>query len=463
MFRVICGCGCLFGLVVPSLGQQTAAKPETLVHLSVAARAAPEPALKYLLLPELREMNPGNPIQGYLKCDLEQYRFVFDEEEFDRRKSLLAMPLDFVPAREVPELGGFALAQADAAARLDNPDWQILLKLRADGFETLLPDIQALRALGRAVGVRFRSEVAGGRIDDAIRTAKTMFAMAHHTGEHPTLIGNIVGLAIAFTAIGPLEEMLEHPDCPNLYWALTQLPNPLVKMTTGMEGERLSIWGVFRDLDATASMSPEQIKQLIDRIEKLMGPDPAAREVGGVTGYVAARAKDPQKLAAARKRLVGYGLPEPSVAAFPPEQVILLDEERELRVRFDEIAKSVAFPPWQFEAIEEKYHAIKRERALMADAFLPSHAGARRAIARLEQRIAMLRHVEALRMYAAEHKGTFPARLSEVSVPLPNDPITDKPFLYETSGKTAHLRGTPPKALENDKFFRVHYELTLKQ
>ncbi len=84
------------------------------------------------------------------------------------------------------------------------------------------------------------------------------------------------------------------------------------------------------------------------------------------------------------------------------------------------------------------------------------------AVARLEQRIALLRNVEALRMHAAEHKSAFPAQLADVSVPLPGDPVTGKPFLYELRGKTAHLRGTPPKGMEANRFFRVHYELTLK-
>ena len=61
-------------------------------------------------------MNPGNPVQGYLRCYLERYRFVFDEEEFDRRKALLAMPLDEVPGPNDVEVGGFALAQVDEAA-----------------------------------------------------------------------------------------------------------------------------------------------------------------------------------------------------------------------------------------------------------------------------------------------------------------------------------------------------------
>ena len=56
------------------------------------AGAGPRPALRYLLLPELKEINPGNPIQNYYKCFMEQQKFFFDKEAFRRREELLAMP-----------------------------------------------------------------------------------------------------------------------------------------------------------------------------------------------------------------------------------------------------------------------------------------------------------------------------------------------------------------------------------
>ena len=165
MSRMSCALALLMAAFVPCQAQQTGAKPETLIRLSVVPAGAPKPALKYLLLPSLQEMSPGNPIEGYLKCYLEQYRFVFDEEQFDRRKTLLAMPLDLVARagcwRVRPLCPG---PQLDAAARLEKPDWQVLLKLRAEGFATPIPDVQAMRTLGRALEVRFRAEVAGGRV-----------------------------------------------------------------------------------------------------------------------------------------------------------------------------------------------------------------------------------------------------------------------------------------------------------
>ncbi len=228
-------------LSVPCRADQPTATTtaETLIRLNVSPAPAPRPALRYQLLPDLGEMNPGNPIQNYMKCFMEQQKFFFDKEAFQRREKLLAMPLKELPAHELQDYGGFALRQADWAARLDNPDWQILLKVKSDGVHLLLPDLQDLRMLWPTpLKVRFRAEIALGRFDEALRTAKTMFALSRHLGEHPTLIGNLVAMLVANAAIGPLEEMLEQPACPNLYWALTNLPVPLVPLDQGMEGER---------------------------------------------------------------------------------------------------------------------------------------------------------------------------------------------------------------------------------
>jgi hypothetical protein len=87
----------------------------------------------------------------------------------------------------------------------------------------------------------------------------------------------------------------------------------------------------------------------------------------------------------------------------------------------------------------------------------------RRAQGRLEQRIALLRHVEALRLYAAEHDGKLPEKLSDIEVPLPVDPFTGKPFAYKVEGGTAHVRGSPPRGEEKIPAYNVHYEITLRK
>jgi hypothetical protein len=463
MLRTVLCCAALAFVVLPCRADEPAANPETLIRLTVHPAAAPKPALRYQLLPELKEMNPGNPIQNYSKCFMEEQKFFFDKEALQRREKLLAMPLKELPARELQDYGGFALSQADRAARLDNPDWQILLNMKADGIYTQIPDVRQLRPLATALKVRMRAEVALGRFDDALRTAKTMFAMSRHLGEHPTFVGNLYGFVIANLAIGPLEEMLEQQGCPNLYWALTNLPNPLVSVATASQGERVGIiqW-VFSDLDDSAPMSADRLKRLIAYLDKLIEREFPKKLGKGLQAWLDARTKDEGLVLAARRRLVESGLSEERVHLFPADQVILLDEKRELEVRFDDAMKTINLPVWQAETVGNR-HKLTNEPALFADSFVPVVDKVIRVRGRLDQRIALLRHVEALRLYAAEHNRTLPAKLSDVTVPLPDDPFTGKPFRYEVTGNTAHLRGTPPSGMEKDPLYHVHYEVSLRK
>ncbi len=463
MVRTVFACAALAVFALPCRADQATSEGETLIRLTVDPAAVPTPALRYLLLPQLKEMNPGNPIQGYLKCFMEQQKFFFDKESFQRREKLLVMPLKELPARELNDYGGLALKQADWAARLDNPDWQILLNLKAEGIYLMVPDVRQLRSLASALKVRMRAEVALGRFDDALRTAKTMFAMSRHLGEHPTFLGNLFGVAIANLALGPLEEMLEQPGCPNLYWALTNLPNPLVSLETAMQGERVGViqW-TFRDLDDGTPMSPDRLNSFIADLDKLFKREFPGKLTEGLRAWLGARTKDERMVVAARRRLVEVGLSEVQVRLFPAEQVILLDMKRGLEVRFDDVIKTTNLPVWQAEMVTNG-HKPPDDLPTFLHEFVPAVGPTVRMRTRLDQRIALLRHVEALRLYAAEHGGSLPAKLSDVMVPLPDDPFTGKPFRYEITGNTAHLRGTPPSAEAKNPSFNLHYEVILRK
>ena len=297
MRRALLCCAALGVVSLPCRAGEPTTTPETLIKLTVQPAAAPKPALRYLLLPELKEMNPGNPIQNYMKCFMEQQKFFFDKDAFDRREKFLAMPLAQLPAQELQEYGGFALSQADWAARLDNPDWQVLQKMKSDGVSMLLPDVQQLRTLARALMVRFRAEVALRRFDNALRTAKTLFALSRHLGDHPTFIANVLGISIASGATLPLGEMIQQPGCPNLYWALTTLPAPLISLAKAREGERLQFLAEFRDLDDTAPMSADQIQSFTSHMDKLIFGQP---NQPGLRARLFGSARDEGTLNAAR-------------------------------------------------------------------------------------------------------------------------------------------------------------------
>jgi hypothetical protein len=443
----------------PAQAEVTITATEMIIRLEVQSMPAPQPALRYLLLPELKELQPGNPIQNYLVCFTD--KSFSDLEAIIRREKFLNLPLKDLPAAQVLDLSGPLEQRIDRAARLDKPDWQVLLKVKTDGIGLILPDLQQVRGLATVLKVRFRAEAALRRFDDGIRTAKSMFAMARHAAEHPTLIGALIGVAIVNVAIGPLEEMIEQPGCPNLYWALTNLPSPMISLAPAMNGERMMIDTELHDLDDTAPMSAAQLEKVIAHIEYLRKLEPASKLPNGVRGWVDLRLKDKEGMAAPQRRLIEYGIPEERLQRFPGEQVVLLDQKREFEVRRDEMIKLTNLPAWQAEELAAR--VTSSTDPFLFRSLVPAFQIVRQAQARLEQRIGLLRHVEALRIYAAEHEGKLPEKLQDVTVPLPVDPFTGKPFTYKLEGTTAHLRGTPPPGRSKVPGFNIHYEITIRK
>lgn len=80
MWRTLPVCALLLLLSLACRADAQPPPAETVIRMTVQARSAPKPALKYQLLPELREMNPGNPIQGYLKCFMEQNNLFYNQQ-----------------------------------------------------------------------------------------------------------------------------------------------------------------------------------------------------------------------------------------------------------------------------------------------------------------------------------------------------------------------------------------------
>src|SRR5262249_26286914 len=148
--------------------------------------------------------------------------------------------------------------------------------------------------------------------DAATRTAKTMFAFARHLGEHPTSAGNLLGLAVTDMALNTLEEMIGQPGCPNLYWALTDLPCPLVELRKGFQGDRTLADTELKTLRSDTAMTDVELDELVGR---LSGRSGFVRLQAGLPPHnlraeLAAHAKNADKLLAARVRLALAGSAE---------------------------------------------------------------------------------------------------------------------------------------------------------
>lgn len=451
---------CLCALILPSWSMAVEPPKEEVFKLTLSPEPLPRPALKYQLLPELTEMKPGNPIHGYLRCFSEQNNFFFNKKVNEQREKWSSMPLEKLPVDQLKGYGGTALTQADYAARLTTPDWQALPHLRKDGARMLLPDVQQMRMLARALTVRFRGEVAGKRFEEALGTAKTMFAMAKHFEHHPTLISSLVGFAIAVITEEPLREMIQQPGCPNLFWALSILPKPLVNLHEGTQGERL-LWRAELDyLIEKEAMTDKQVKQAVAKtIEMARYLEYGDRPKLDVSQWLQKRTSDKEYLAKARTRLISFGIEEKLVRNFPAVQVVLVDEKYKALDFHDEMMKLFALP---YAQIEPLMNGIKKPEDTLIARYVVITPKIRLAQIRAEQRLAILQNIEAIRWYASENEGKLPKQLSEIKLPLLTDPVTGKPFRYTVSGKTATLLNTPPAGTEKNFAWNLRYILTLR-
>lgn len=326
-------------------------------------------------------------------------------------------------------------------------------------------ELGPLQTLALALNVRLRAEAAERRYGDAVRTAKSMFALGRHLGEYPAGSANQVGLWVVHRAVGGLEEMVQQPACPNLYWALTALPCPLVDLRRGLQGDRVLAEARLRPIRADGPMTAAEIEACVGRLSGLIGfaREQAGRAPWNLRARLAARANDPEHLVAARQRLIEADLSAAVVQDSPPLQVVLLDEKRGAEIMLDARLARAALSLRRLDDARSGEDGDGDEYGDgLFDDFLPRVVALRRSQAALEQEIALLRHVEALRLHAAGRSGRLPATLAEVAVPLPDDPFTGEPFDYQVEGAVAHLRGGPRQAGRGDAPANVHFEVVIR-
>ena len=217
--------------------------------LTVSANPPPTPALRFALLPELRDQVPGNAAPHYRKAaDVFSQIVKGNAGLFNVIDQWERLPIAQLPRADVRVVMGLLkepLALLDRATHSEFCDWELTQRLREQGFAALLPEIQQLRLTSQIYTLKARLELADDRPDLALGTLRNSFTMAKNVGEAPPLICHLVGIALASRTNGVLEKVLAHPKTPNLYWSLASLPHPLIDGRKSLESEHLSVYGTF--------------------------------------------------------------------------------------------------------------------------------------------------------------------------------------------------------------------------
>jgi hypothetical protein len=466
----------LLAVAAPAAAQPPP-EPEP-VKLTVRPAAAPSPALKYELLPELKDQSPGNAALVYYRAfSPEWWGHIRQPDVQEKVTNALHAPLADLPRqnRGLVDLGWVLdhrmLREVDRGARREYVDWELTEPLRKEGIFMVLPEMQGFRQIGALLALRARLEMAAGHYDKALDTLQTGFALARHIGDGSTLIQDLVGVAIANLMLDQLEDLLQQPGAPNLYWALTALPRPFADLRKALQGEKLWLYGTIplvRDLDTTP-LTPQQqqtlLPAMVGGVDALFGQGqkPAWTDRLAAVGLVLRAYPE------AKRALVAEGRRSEDVDALPALQVVLIHSLHQYRRLQDDLYKWYGLPYWEArpqleQADREIRQARNRLEAIPFIDLLPALDKVTRAAARLDRRIAALRCVEAVRLYAAGHDGKLPAALGAVTdVPIPIDPMTGKAFEYRATGEQATLRGPAPAGQRPSANNAVTYELTLRR
>lgn len=450
-----------------SHSSRTAAQPavtpkdgKMVLPLTLSPAKTAVPALRYQLLPELRDMQPGNQVPAFYKCFMEQNNLYHAKETIDKRDKWLAAPLsDLANEKDLIGYGGSSSKQADYAARLESVDWAVLTQLKAEGVYLLLPDIQQLRSLGQVLKLKMRGEVARKEYDSAIHTAQTLLALARALDHHPTLIGNLVGLAIEGIALTALEELIQQPGAPNLFWALIHLPDPVVGIRAGMQGERSWLTKDYDILEKPDPIPQDQLNRLLNSLDLIVAMSEGPVTEKKATMWYNHQLEDKANLASAKARLVKLGFKADALDKLSPLQLVMMDDYAIYEAARDDLMKWTNIPFWRIPAD----FGVAKDPPGMFTQIIPACQKVRRSVARMQQHIAMLAAVEAIRAYAAENIGSLPPSLEAIKLPLPIDPFTGKPLRYEVTDSMAVLRGTPPELLKAEPTYNRVYEITIRK
>jgi hypothetical protein len=339
------------------------------------------------------------------------------------------------------------LEDVHRAARSQYCDWQVLIH-EGEFFSIRLPEFQQSRAYARILAPWVRLQIADGNYDEAVHGLQTGFSLARDVANAPTLVCGLVGCAIAGMMNEQVLDFIQQPDAPNLYWALSTLPRPMIDLRPGFDAEMYSLYLSFPDLYDLdrKNYTPERWQQLLEEMAEWhhrwtnnVGTL-EQQQLLTVTWYLHAYPR-------AKRFLVERGRSAEEVEAMPAPQVILLAAMQNYDELRDDMFKWLSLPyPQASRGVgnaEENLVKLWRsgqEIIPIAGELLPAVQAAKTAEVRIDREIALLRTLEALRLYGGANRGRLPSNLNDITqVPVPLDPVRGETFYYRRYGNTAFL------------------------
>ncbi len=418
-----------------------AKKPGDPAHeLTISPRVIERPLTKYRLMPAEYELREGNAAPILLRLPWEQVPYFSKEVPNLAHYSEISLNDPVFKGNEIFPF----FNRIKRAAYRKTADWQYPIGEEPFG-DILLPDVQGARdVVGHGLSAWIRQRLAQGQLDQAREGIRVGLAVARHYGRTPFAITQLVCSAVDSIFVARIAELISQPDSPNLYWALTQLPRPLVDVRASVEMEERFLQMTVPGLDDLKQIRTKEewtaralaVIQFFRESDQNGRPEPGGNGAAFERVVKAARADLPAWTEGGTRRVEEMSDGEAALRW-------LLDVYNDLmgeRAVVESMDPPVAFPRLAalYARNQDFQAALGVKRSYMMTALVNTYISPHK----LEREIDALRIVEAVRHFAAGHAGHLPESLDKIAdLTIPNDPFTGKSFHYEVKDGVAVLSG----------------------
>jgi hypothetical protein len=270
----------------------------------------------------------------------------------------------------------------------------------------------------------------------------------------------LVGAAVRAVMDRQIRELIRREGSPNMYWALAGLPSAYSAIRTGVVFDQAVILRTIpalRDPENELA-TPEKWANVVHQLKQDI-PQIGDIPLAPMAMLIALSPPAVKHVASTRDMTVQ------EVRQMPWPVIVGLYMRDTIQAHVQELEAVLQLPyPHAWPRIQE-WAAQGEAPATPLTTSMELLSGLIprivRQAAERDRQTAALMAVEALRMHAAE-TGRLPAKLEDVVVvPIPNDPMTVKPFDYRLDDGTAILR--QPAPFNEFGWVGVNYRIRLRE
>ncbi len=423
--------------------------------IELTPAAVPELALSYSLLPDPALALPGNSAAFYREALLELQRTLATQRSL---LSDMAAWQDLRPARlptdrarlVVREFSG-VLELLQAGGRRIDTDWGMLEDRAASRWHPALLELRFTDAIELSrclalIDLKCRLAMAEGDYAEAERWLQCGWRLAHDIGRRRRLNDQITAAGLGNRMLVTARHWIGSPGSPNLFWALARLELPIGDSKRALDYElRIPELLIGGSDDVLWARSKEEWNAIYRRLtQAVTGGDRREEAVLRLTLI--------QLYPLAKRELRSWGYQPDQLARLPVRGIVLLHQYHVARYNRHALAKWLALPePACSDGVRRTLRQLREEGwvgagitakgvprrdwldrvAHSAEQATHYYFTVRDSQQLLHAKRNALMVVEALRHFAAQHDGTLPQRLEEItSLPVPINPLTRQAFGY---------------------------------